>query len=127
MFDPEWNTNGLLEKAAQHIQKWADGFGVKGLTTEIIKFEGLSPLLFCEVKGDLEETVLFYGHYDKQPPMTGWLEGLAPFEPVIKNNKLYGRGGADDGYATYSTIMAVKALQEQGIPVPRCVMITEGD
>lgn len=68
-----------------------------------------------------------YGHYDKQPPFTGWEEGLGPLIPVIRDDKLYGRGGADDGYATYGTIIAIKVLQDLGVPIPRCVMITEGD
>jgi acetylornithine deacetylase/succinyl-diaminopimelate desuccinylase-like protein len=59
--------------------------------------------------------LFFYGHFDKQPPMIGWTEGYGATIPVIKNGKLYGRGGADDGYSTYSTILALKALQEQNI------------
>lgn len=79
------------------------------------------------MKGDTDETVFFYGHFDKQPPFTGWDEGLAPCTPVIRGDKLYGRGGADDGYATYGTLIALKTLQKMGIKIPRCVMITEGD
>lgn len=71
--------------------------------------------------------MFFYGHYDKQPPFTGWMEGLSATDPKIIDGKMYGRGGADDGYATYSTMLALKALQEQKVPLPRCVMITEGD
>jgi acetylornithine deacetylase/succinyl-diaminopimelate desuccinylase-like protein len=59
--------------------------------------------------------------------MVGWMEGIGATNPKIINGKLYGRGGADDGYATFSTILAIKALQEQGVLLPRCVMITEGD
>jgi acetylornithine deacetylase/succinyl-diaminopimelate desuccinylase-like protein len=75
----------------------------------------------------LPETLLFYGHFDKQPPFKGWMEGLGPTIPKIIDGKLYGRGGADDGYATYSSMLSLKALQLQGIKLPRCVMITEGD
>ena len=100
---------------------------VEGLTIEIIKDEGYSPLLYTEIKGQIPYTLFFYGHYDKQPPMVGWMEGIGATNPKIINGKLYGRGGADDGYSTFSTILGIKALQEQGLPLPRCVMITEGD
>lgn len=75
----------------------------------------------------MPETVFYYGHYDKQPPFVGWKEGYGPTTPVIEGGKLYGRGGADDGYSTYSTMLSIKAMQLQGIKMPRCVMITEGD
>jgi len=42
--------------------------------------------------------------------MTGWDEGLSPTNPVIKGDKLYGRGGADDGYSTYAAILSIKNL-----------------
>ena len=54
---------------------------------------------------------MFYGHLDKQPWMEGWDEGLSPIDPVIKNNCLYGRGGCDDGYAAFSTMLAIKNAQ----------------
>jgi acetylornithine deacetylase/succinyl-diaminopimelate desuccinylase-like protein len=78
---------------------------------EVIKDEGFSPLIFTEIKGDLPLTVFFYGHFDKQPPFQGWWEGFGATIPVIKDGKLYGRGGADDGYSTYGTMLAIKALQ----------------
>jgi len=61
---------------------------------------------------------LFYGHFDKQPPMEGWDEGKGPTIPVYENGKLYGRGGGDDGYSTYSSMLAIKAVQLQGLPTP---------
>jgi acetylornithine deacetylase/succinyl-diaminopimelate desuccinylase-like protein len=118
-FDPEWATNGLLEKAAEHIKSWVEGLQIKGLKSEIIKHEGYSPLIFTEVAGDIpDKTIMFYGHFDKQPPFVGWSEGKGPTTPVIEDGKLYGRGGADDGYSTYSSMLAVKAVQEQGFPLP---------
>ena len=118
-FDPEWATNGRLEEAANHIKTWVEALGIKGLKSEIIKHEGYSPLIYTEVAGDIpDRTIMFYGHFDKQPPFVGWSEGKGPTTPVIENGKLYGRGGADDGYSTYSSMLAVKAVQEQGIPIP---------
>ena len=69
--------------------------------------------------------MLLYGHLDKQPEFTGWLPGLGPWEPVIRDGKLYGRGAADDGYAVFSSLTAIAALKEQRVPLPRCVVLIE--
>ena len=79
-------------------------------TVEIIRHQEYTPLIFTEIKGDLPYTVFYYGHFDKQPALTGWSEGMGPTTPVIKDGKLYGRGGGDDGYSTYSTMLSIKAL-----------------
>jgi acetylornithine deacetylase/succinyl-diaminopimelate desuccinylase-like protein len=100
---------------------------IKNLSCEIIKDEGYSPIIFTEIQGQIDQTLFFYGHYDKQPPFVGWMEGIGATSPKIIDGKLYGRGGADDGYSTYSTMLALKSLQEQGLKLPRLVMITEGD
>jgi acetylornithine deacetylase/succinyl-diaminopimelate desuccinylase-like protein len=100
-----------LEKAANHIRDWVLSLKINNLTCEIIKDEGYSPILYTEVKGDIDHTLFFYGHYDKQPPFVGWMEGIGPTNPKIIDGKLYGRGGADDGYSTYSTMLALKGLQ----------------
>lgn len=71
------------------------------------------------------DTVLLYGHLDKQPEFSGWLEGLAPFEPVLRDGKLYGRGAADDGYAAFAAVTAIEALQREGKPHARCVILIE--
>jgi acetylornithine deacetylase/succinyl-diaminopimelate desuccinylase-like protein len=123
-YDPEWETNGLLLKAAEHIKGWVESLNIKGLTSEIITLEGKSPIVFTEVEGQLPYTIFYYGHYDKQPHMFGWFEGLGAITPVIKDGKLYGRGGADDGYSTYGTFLSILANQQQGVKLPRCVMIT---
>ena len=86
---------------------------------------GRTPLLFIEVPGDVDDTVLLYGHLDKQPEFTGWAEGLGPWTPVIRDGRLYGRGGADDGYAVFSSLTAIRALRMQGIPHARCVVVIE--
>ena len=62
---------------------------------------------------------------DKQPEFTGWADGLSPWEPVLRDGKLYGRGGADDGYAVFSSLTALRLLQEQKIPHARCVVLIE--
>lgn len=124
----EWTAVGWpkLMDAANHVHNWVSNAGVKGLTAEIIadQSQDLTPVVFVEIPGDLPETYLFYGHFDKQPPFVGWNVGLGPYEPVLHPSaespeKLYGRGGADDGYSSYGSVLAVKALQAQGIPIPR--------
>lgn len=92
---------------------------------EIVRLPGRTPLIFMEIPGDSDDTVLLYGHLDKQPEMTGWADGLGPWIPVIKGDKLYGRGGADDGYAAYGSLTAIMAVQRQKMPHARCVVIIE--
>ena len=89
------------------------------------RLPGITPLLLVDVPGELPDCVLLYGHLDKQPEFTGWLPGLGPWEPVIRDGKLYGRGGADDGYAVFSSLTAIAALKAQGVPLPRCVLMIE--
>src|SRR6202008_4891214 len=72
-----------------------------------------------------DRTVLLYGHLDKQPEMSGWREGYGPWEPLLENGKLYGRGSADDGYAVFAALSAIAALQAQGIAHSRCVGMIE--
>ena len=103
------------------------GLGLVGVKSEVIVDRGYSPIVITEIEGTLPFTILYYGHFDKQPAFTGWTEGFGPNNPVIKDNKLYGRGGADDGYSTYSAMLSIWALQQQGVPLPHCVMVTEGD
>jgi acetylornithine deacetylase/succinyl-diaminopimelate desuccinylase-like protein len=93
---------------------------------EVVELPGRTPLLFIEVPGELDDTVLLYGHMDKQPEMSGWSEGLGPWQPVLRGERLYGRGGADDGYSTFASLAALKVLQDQGIPHARCIVIIEG-
>jgi acetylornithine deacetylase/succinyl-diaminopimelate desuccinylase-like protein len=113
-YDPEWNTNGQLEKAAQHLLQWVEAQDIKGLKAEIIQLENLSPFLFIEIEGSDSKTnerkVLMYGHLDKQPHFCGWNEGTGPVSPVVIEEKLYGRGCSDDGYALYAAILSIKCL-----------------
>jgi hypothetical protein len=94
---------------------------VPGLKYEVLQEPNRTPLIFIEVPATGGEggTVLMlppsfaatastflalslsrtrYGHMDKQPPMTAaWSDGLHPYTPIVRDGKLYGRGGADDG------------------------------
>lgn len=126
MFDPDWERHGHMEKAVVLLEAWARTQPVRGMTVEVVRIEGRTPLLFIDIPGDSDDVVLLYGHYDKQPEMVGWAEDLDPWKPVIKDGKLYGRGGADDGYATFGSLTAIRALQEQGIPHAHCIVLIEG-
>ena len=125
-FDPDWEKHGHMEKAVQMLEAWCKTQPIKGMTMEIVRIEGRTPLLFIDVPGQSDDVVLLYGHYDKQPEFSGWDDDLDPWTPVIKDGKLYGRGGADDGYAVFGSLTAIRALQEQGIPHAHCVVIVEG-
>ncbi len=125
-FDPDWEKHGHMEKAVRQLEAWSKTQPIKDMTVEVVKLEGRTPILFIDIPGQSDDVVLLYGHYDKQPEFSGWAEDLAPWKSVIKDGKLYGRGGADDGYATYGSLTAIRALQEQGIPHAHCVVLIEG-
>ena len=125
LFDPDWKENGHMDRAVALIEGWCREQPIEGLTVEVIRLEGRTPLIYMEVPGDEDDTVLLYGHLDKQPEMVGWAEGLDPWKPVIRGDKLYGRGGADDGYAAFGSLTAIRALEEQKIPHARCVILIE--
>lgn len=124
-FDAKWQEHGYMEQAVTHIADWCQAHAPKGMKLEVLRLPGRTPLLFMDVPGQIDETVVLYGHLDKQPEMTGWDAGLGPWEPVLKDGCLYGRGAADDGYAAYASITAIRAIQEQGLAHARCVLIIE--
>jgi acetylornithine deacetylase/succinyl-diaminopimelate desuccinylase-like protein len=126
-FDPDWQANGHIDAAVEHMCRWAREklAEVPGATLEVVRLDGRTPVIFIEAPGEIDDTVLLYGHLDKQPEMTGWSEGLGPWQPVVRGDKLYGRGGADDGYAIYASVAALLALQQQGARRARCVVLIE--
>ena len=127
MFDKEWAAHGYMDAAVRLMEAWARSklSQLPGATLEVVRLEGRTPLIYIDVPGQGGDTVMLYGHLDKQPEMTGWAEGLGPWTPVIRGDKLYGRGGADDGYAIFGSLAALLALHEQGIPHARCVVMIE--
>ena len=124
-FDANWEANGHIEAAVEHIAAWCRAQPIEGLTLEVHRLPGRTPLILMEVPGELDEVVLMYQHLDKQPEFVGWHEGLGPWEPVRRGDRLYGRGGADDGYGAYASLTAVRALQEQGLPHGHLKIIVE--
>ena len=126
MFDPDWEAHGYMDQAVQQFERWCKAQPIKEMQVEVVKLAGRTPVLFIDIPGDSEDVVLLYGHYDKQPEFSGWADDLSPWVPVIKDGKLYGRGGADDGYAVFGSLTAIRALQEQGISHAHCVVLIEG-
>ncbi len=125
MFDADWQANGYMDAATDLLADWARKQPIKGMTVEVVRLAGRTPLIFIEVAGQGSDCVLLYGHLDKQPEMTGWADDLGPWKPVLKDDKLYGRGGADDGYAIFGSLTAIRALQDQDLPHARCVVLIE--
>lgn len=129
LFDANWKQNGYMSDAVDHVITWVKQQNIPHLDVKVHQIEDLTPTITLEMPGNLpdgeSETVLLYGHLDKQPEFMGWDEGLDPWTPVLKNERLYGRGGADDGYAIYASVSALKSLLEQDLPRPRIVIIIE--
>ena len=126
-YDPQWVEHGYMEDAVKLMEAWARRqlAGFAGARLEVVRLPGRTPLLLIDLPGDSDDTVLLYGHLDKQPEMKGWSEGLGPWQPVRKDDKLYGRGGADDGYAIYACLCALEALRAQNVARARCVIMIE--
>jgi len=132
MFDAQWAEHGHMDAAVRLMTTWARAKlqALPGATLEVVRLEGRTPLIYIDIPatgsaGAADDTVMLYGHLDKQPEMTGWAEGLGPWTPVLKGDKLYGRGGADDGYAIFGSLSALLALHDQGLPHARCVILIE--
>ncbi|WP_331488043.1 M20/M25/M40 family metallo-hydrolase [Luteimonas kalidii] len=126
-FDPQWQTNGYMDQAVDLMVDWSREqlATMVGVTIEVVRLGGRTPVIFIEVPGDARVPVLVYGHLDKQPPMEGWSHGRSAWVPSLEGDRLYGRGGADDGYALFSAITALRAVHAQGIVLPRCTILIE--
>ncbi|MBM3464616.1 MAG: M20/M25/M40 family metallo-hydrolase [Armatimonadetes bacterium] len=133
-FDPQWREHGHMDRAVALIEGWCKENAVPGMTVEVVRLDNRGPVILMEVpargskdasSGTSDDTVLLYGHLDKQPEMHGWNEGLGPWTPVQRDDRLYGRGGADDGYAAFASLGAIKTLHERGKAHARCVILIE--
>jgi len=130
-FDPDWEEHGYMEQAVAMFAAWAEGKlkAFPGAALEVVRAKGRTPLILIEIPATAPDknggTVLMYGHLDKQPEMVGWAEGTGPWQPLLKDGKLYGRGGADDGYAMFASLAALLALKEQNVAHARAVILIE--
>jgi len=132
-FDPDWATTGHIAAAVELIRSWCADNAPTDATVRVHELPGLTPVITIEVpafgpqpaNASDADTVLLYGHLDKQPEMTGWRDGLGPWTPVREGDRLYGRGGADDGYSAFAVVAALKALRPGGGSHRRCVALIE--
>ncbi|HEY0181003.1 MAG TPA: M20 family metallopeptidase [Dokdonella sp.] len=131
MFDAQWAEHGYMDQAVALMEAWARAQPIAGMQLEVVRLPGRTPLIFIEIPAfgssaaAPADGVLLYGHLDKQPEMTGWSPPFGPWTPVLEGDRLYGRGGADDGYAIFGSLAAILALQQQGVPHARCVVMIE--
>ena len=129
LYDPQWRAHGHMDRAVELIRAWCAARSVAGLTVDVHELPGRTPVILMQIpafgSGADDDTVLLYGHLDKQPEMTGWRDDLGPWKPVLEGDRLYGRGGADDGYAAFASVLSIEAAQAAGISHTRCVVLIE--
>lgn len=125
MFDQDWQKHGYMAQAVKLIVDWCKAHAISDMKLDVITLENRTPIIFIEIPGNSADTVLLYGHLDKQPEMVGWDSDLHPWKPVLRGDKLYGRGAADDGYAAFTSLAALKSLRNQHIPHARCIILIE--
>ncbi|MEY2422496.1 MAG: hypothetical protein QOI95_2563 [Acidimicrobiaceae bacterium] len=124
-FDPQWAEHGHMARAVELVRSWMEARPIAGMQVSVEQIEGRTPVILAEVPGTAAGTVVLYGHLDKQPEMSGWREGLGPWEPVLEGDRLYGRGAGDDGYAAFAALAAIGALQASGGAHARLLVIIE--
>ena len=124
-FDPKWKHNGHMVKVLTLALNWVKKHANKNWGIHSFQHRDRTPLILIDIPGSISGNILMYGHLDKQPEMIGWDKGLGPWNPIMSGNKLYGRGGADDGYAIFSSICAIKAMEKFNIPHPRITVLIE--
>ncbi|MHB8439406.1 MAG: M20/M25/M40 family metallo-hydrolase, partial [Acidimicrobiales bacterium] len=126
---PTWETDGDMSRAVQLFESWAKSRPLPGSIVEVLQLPGRTPLVVVDVPphgGPTDDdAVVLYGHLDKQPPMDGWREGLGAFTPVLEQDRLYGRGSSDDGYAMFCALAAVETCRRAGGAHKRCIVVIE--
>ena len=126
-FDRDWQAHGYMDQAVNLIANWCKANAIDNMKLDIVRLPNRTPVIFIDIPGSNDDTILLYGHLDKQPEMSGWDTDLHPWKPVLRGDRLYGRGSADDGYAAFASLTAIKSLREQQIPHARCcVRCTRG-
>lgn len=124
-FDADWAANGYLDATIDHFVGWLQSLPIEGMSINVHRIEGRTPVLTIQVEGSAPGEVLFYSHLDKQPPFTGWSEGKGPWTPVREDPWLFGRGSVDDGYGGYLCVLSILACQAHGIAHPKATFLIE--
>ena len=126
-FEPDWAERGHMQRAVALMTDWARErlAEVAGARVEVVTLPGRTPVIYIDIPGEGDAPVLIYGHLDKQPPMPGWSQGREAWTPSLEGERLYGRGGADDGYALFAAILAIQALHAQGLAHAPCAILIE--
>jgi acetylornithine deacetylase/succinyl-diaminopimelate desuccinylase-like protein len=137
-YDAAWAEAGHMQRAVELVQEWCNqrvGSSLAGAKVEVHEIDGRTPLLLVDIPPSMparrsdddtaDDTVLIYGHLDKQPPFDGWRDGLGPWQPVVEGERLYGRGAADDGYSVFAALTAVEAVRAGGGAHARCLLFIE--
>ena len=128
-YDADWEAHGYMGDAVELVREWCASRPIDGITVDVHRIPGRTPLILVEVPASnsalADRTVLLYGHLDKQPEMTGWRDGLGPWTPVLEGDRLYGRGGADDGYAAFAALLAIEVAQAHRLDHARLVVLIE--
>lgn len=100
-----------------------------GLNVKILRMEGANPLVYAEYKPEnYDKTIIFYNHYDVQPadPLELW--NSPPFEPAVRDDKIFARGVADNKGNIIARIKAVESILETTGDLPVAVkFVFEGE
>jgi acetylornithine deacetylase/succinyl-diaminopimelate desuccinylase-like protein len=128
-FDPLWRDHGHMDDAVTLVRDWCASRRIPGATVTVHELPGRTPVIVVDVPpvgdGRADDTVVLYGHLDKQPEMYGWRDDLGPWKPVREGDRLYGRGGSDDGYAVFAALGAIEAVRAGGGAHARCLVLIE--
>lgn len=129
VFDPQWEAAGDMDRAAAFLADWCRSRPLGRHRVDTLRIPGRTPMLLIDVPATTEaladDTVVLYGHLDKQPEMEGWRAGLGPWEPVLEGDLLYGRGAGDDGYAVFASLLGIEAVEQAGRDHARCLVLIE--
>jgi hypothetical protein len=126
-YDHQWSQHGYIERATELLAEWARQRAFANADVTIHRLDGRTPVLVVTIDATSpgNATAVLYGHLDKQPPLGDWSPGLEPYRPVRRGDRLFARGVADDGYSTFSALLAVENMEANNIPHSRIVVLIE--